>query len=316
MRRAFTLIELLVVIAIIAILAAILFPVFAQAKESAQKTSTLSSAKQTGLALLLYAGDNDDGLPMGHPVDDRFGSQTGNPGAPLWNYYPAVPAGWDGFPEDDTMVWQNSTEPYRKNYKILEASGMGVTDVPGTNYANPIGGVIHNTNFTLNGLLSTFTLSAIAQPSRLTMLWQGEFKMNVRGYGDQNPALRCNALTAAPCRFNPGGVPQAGATMNAGRSDAVWAAYVDALDTVWVHGRGMIFVASDSSARYRQLNPGGSLSDVNSYDDPARRYEADGTQIAYHRCRTSPTSPYYLSFFRPDSEFNYRFGSTVEGCGP
>ena len=61
--KAFTLIELLVVIAIIAILAAILFPVFAQAKAAAKKTSCLSNTKQVGLAALMYANDNDDGLP-------------------------------------------------------------------------------------------------------------------------------------------------------------------------------------------------------------------------------------------------------------
>jgi prepilin-type N-terminal cleavage/methylation domain-containing protein/prepilin-type processing-associated H-X9-DG protein len=61
MKRAFTLIELLVVIAIIAILAAILFPVFAQAKEAAKKTADISNFKQIdGVAVPLYMGDNDD----------------------------------------------------------------------------------------------------------------------------------------------------------------------------------------------------------------------------------------------------------------
>ena len=58
--RAFTLIELLVVIAIIAILAAILFPVFAQAKLAAKKTVVLSNTKQLGLGLIMYANDFDD----------------------------------------------------------------------------------------------------------------------------------------------------------------------------------------------------------------------------------------------------------------
>ena len=62
-RRAFTLIELLVVIAIIAILAAILFPVFAQAKAAAKKTACLSNTKQIGTSLFLYAGDSDDVTP-------------------------------------------------------------------------------------------------------------------------------------------------------------------------------------------------------------------------------------------------------------
>jgi prepilin-type N-terminal cleavage/methylation domain-containing protein len=59
-KRAFTLIELLVVIAIIAILAAILFPVFAQAKATAKKASDLSNTKQQGLSLIMYATDYDD----------------------------------------------------------------------------------------------------------------------------------------------------------------------------------------------------------------------------------------------------------------
>ncbi len=66
MKRAFTLIELLVVIAIIAVLAAILFPVFAQAKEAAKKAACLSSEKQIGLAAAMYMNDNDGALYHHH----------------------------------------------------------------------------------------------------------------------------------------------------------------------------------------------------------------------------------------------------------
>lgn len=65
MRKAFTLIELLVVIAIIAILAAILFPVFAQAKEAAKKTGCISNQKQNIAAVLMYQNDYDDYYPIG-----------------------------------------------------------------------------------------------------------------------------------------------------------------------------------------------------------------------------------------------------------
>lgn len=64
-RRAFTLIELLVVIAIIAILAAILFPVFAQAREAARSTACLSNLKQIGNSVMMYSQDYDELYPMG-----------------------------------------------------------------------------------------------------------------------------------------------------------------------------------------------------------------------------------------------------------
>ena len=63
-RSAFTLIELLVVIAIIAILAAILFPVFARARENARKTSCLSNIKQIGLGFMQYTQDYDENFPL------------------------------------------------------------------------------------------------------------------------------------------------------------------------------------------------------------------------------------------------------------
>ena len=73
-RRGFTLIELLVVIAIIAILAAILFPVFARAREQARRTSCLSNLKQLALAAMMYGQDYDELLPVG--------ATQGNP---LWS---------------------------------------------------------------------------------------------------------------------------------------------------------------------------------------------------------------------------------------
>jgi prepilin-type N-terminal cleavage/methylation domain-containing protein len=90
MKRAFTLIELLVVIAIIAILAAILFPVFAQAKESAKNTQTISNMKQTATAALLYSADYEDFLPLSQGADN-------------FTYY----------------MWQDAIQPYTKNYDLL-----------------------------------------------------------------------------------------------------------------------------------------------------------------------------------------------------
>src|SRR5580692_10292165 len=94
--KAFTLIELLVVIAIIAILAAILFPVFAQAKEAAKKTSCLSNMKQIGLAFQMYGNDNDDNYPEPYVLPPY--------------YYAAV---WP-----NTYTWQTTIQPYIKSKNL------------------------------------------------------------------------------------------------------------------------------------------------------------------------------------------------------
>ena len=95
---AFTLIELLVVIAIIAILAAILFPVFAQAKEAAKKISCLSNIKEYGLALALYANDSDDCYP------EPF----------------VYPAWYSGYVYPKTHSWQISIQPYIKSKEMTK----------------------------------------------------------------------------------------------------------------------------------------------------------------------------------------------------
>lgn len=108
-RKGFTLIELLVVIAIIAILAAILFPVFAQAKESAKQTSCLSNLKQLGISLQLYEGDYDDVIP----ADDRSDN--------YWNG-PVLPLGSFPNPAPDTQLgsaWTNTLQPYVKAKEIF-----------------------------------------------------------------------------------------------------------------------------------------------------------------------------------------------------
>jgi prepilin-type N-terminal cleavage/methylation domain-containing protein/prepilin-type processing-associated H-X9-DG protein len=112
LRHGFTLIELLVVIAIIAILTAILFPVFASAREKARQTACLSNLKQIGLAAMQYAQDYDEGLPA---WDANF--VPGGPALasdPHYLYWQAQlqpyiksgnPTGLDS-PEDNTGVWQ------------------------------------------------------------------------------------------------------------------------------------------------------------------------------------------------------------------
>jgi len=144
MKKAFTLIELLVVIAIIAILAAILFPVFAQAKAAAKKTQSLSNVKQLGLGTLMYNNDYDGSFTMGtnscwwQPTD---GGWTYN----VLPYIKSVPifvspgdpkskASWPGWM---TGVTEAINISYAANgYMADKGSGWGVYGVIGMNQAN------------------------------------------------------------------------------------------------------------------------------------------------------------------------------------
>ena len=155
MKRAFTLIELLVVIAIIAILAAILFPVFAQAKEAAKKTSCLSNDKQMGTALFLYAGDNEDTL-----CQTSWENDAAHPYQVHWTFLmqPYI-KNWDMFrcPSDSTPIKPKVSCPngdadlgkmpmvcdwmatkgysYIPNYNAMPAHDWIPTSL--TNYASP-----------------------------------------------------------------------------------------------------------------------------------------------------------------------------------
>lgn len=129
-RRAFTLIELLVVIAIIAILAAILFPVFAQAKDSAKQTTCVSNTKQTALAALMYAGDYDDVLPR----HDNNGScwYGENPCAyPDWGDMRPPGNLQANYPIGGTAMYWGAIEPYHKNTEISLCPSMGRTNWAG-----------------------------------------------------------------------------------------------------------------------------------------------------------------------------------------
>jgi len=111
MRRGFTLIELLVVIAIIAILASILFPVFARAREKARQTSCLSNVKQMTTAAMEYAQDYDEGLPICMP----YFILPSVPGDPGQQYY-----------------WFDVISPYVKNSQIFRCPSLKKNGDTGT----------------------------------------------------------------------------------------------------------------------------------------------------------------------------------------
>lgn len=106
-RNGFTLIELLVVIAIIAILAAILFPVFARARENARRTSCLSNMKQINLGMMQYTQDYDEHYPNYY-----WNNGTQAPG-------PENGGEWYPSATSTNWFWQNMIYPYVKSVQVF-----------------------------------------------------------------------------------------------------------------------------------------------------------------------------------------------------
>jgi prepilin-type N-terminal cleavage/methylation domain-containing protein/prepilin-type processing-associated H-X9-DG protein len=125
MRRGFTLIELLVVIAIIAILASILFPVFARAREKARQSACMSNLKQLDLAFQGYAQDYDEQLPQ---ANIGAGNVTGAP-------YPANPCWINASTASIWDVKLGSIYPYVKNSQIYICPSNKSYAYPGCTYS-------------------------------------------------------------------------------------------------------------------------------------------------------------------------------------
>lgn len=157
MRKGFTLIELLVVIAIIAILAAILFPVFARAREKARQASCLSNLKQLGLGILMYAQDYDETtLPL---YTQNIPSYT-------------LPNGT--VRTAGIMLWHTELYPYVKNVQLYNCPSDNVT------FAGEYTG---GGSYGLNSLADNLSLGAAVHPSENMILAeaQGSDSYNLDG---------------------------------------------------------------------------------------------------------------------------------------
>jgi prepilin-type N-terminal cleavage/methylation domain-containing protein/prepilin-type processing-associated H-X9-DG protein len=172
-RRAFTLIELLVVIAIIAILAAILFPVFAQARAKARQTSCLSNMKQIGLGLMMYTQDYDEVLAGNH-----VGAPHSNAGDAGYTTVTTI-----GFMDtNESLVrrnWCRDVQPYIKNRGIYvcpnataRSSGPGGATSAYRETTDSRGA---NVSYLLNGLVHTRPMAVIPFPADIIYLRDYQF---------------------------------------------------------------------------------------------------------------------------------------------
>ncbi len=178
--RGFTLIELLVVIAIIAILAAILFPVFAAARENGRKAVCFANLKQIGLQFRMYADDNRGFMPFGQDPSDGMNWNTLNPRPPLI---------WDALlPYAKTTAhWRcRSDKGYFTNLTFVLTDGRQMSvpnDIPyfkplwryhggGSYWFNTRLGVINVPGGRKRNVVYTGKLDSIPEPSRMTVMYE------------------------------------------------------------------------------------------------------------------------------------------------
>ena len=188
-RKGFTLIELLVVIAIIAILAAILFPVFAKAREKARQTMCLSNVKQIALGMYMYVQDYDDTYPTAFRGQAPYETQTDKtmPGA----YYKVHDSSGGG---GHVVSWMDLIFPYVKSIKIFEcpsapvkwdASAAGA--MPSYGYSGAIngsyrGGICpgepNNVPYTLSEIGSIANIIVIMDYNSWYSIYANPYEMN------------------------------------------------------------------------------------------------------------------------------------------
>jgi prepilin-type N-terminal cleavage/methylation domain-containing protein/prepilin-type processing-associated H-X9-DG protein len=285
MKKAFTLIELLVVIAIIAILAAILFPVFAQAKLAAKKTSSLSNVKEVGLAEIMYQGDFDDSFVL-------FTTGYSDLSCPV------APRCADGL-ADHTNTWVYLTQPYIKSLAMMADPVIGDQD---NIFGSGVNSWYYNHNrlpmFGYNYLfLSPFydcntaisrTTSQAKAPSDTVMFTESKSFTTApnRGFfGANAPGAWPVVLPAVhACIFYDGTVGSGNWSGNPGTTSghmtsSVRTKELTGANVVWVDGHAKfnrdteLAAGTDfGSAAYTNSNEGATITDLTKY-----KWSLDGT---------------------------------------
>lgn len=269
---AFTLIELLVVIAIIAILAAILFPVFAQARDKARQTACASNMKNMITGTMMYIQDYDELWPITLPSAGTNQSFTAWTVEPLLAAPPASPV--------TRSYWANAIQPYVKNWQIYTCPSAQDLNIGRT--AEQSQGI--KVAYLLNGYLNSWPTAGSPAPAEVIAYTEGSGKQAILGYALEFPLpviSGCAAPTQVPFQFIRAGTGCAGQCSYTFQTNKTW----------WVHGQGSNYAYMDGHVKWQRN--GGDTS-------PWSRTDANGLPQGYW----GPNPP--------DCPWMYYYGPVIE----
>lgn len=285
-RSGFTLIELLVVIAIIAILAAILFPVFAQARAKARQATCQSNLKQLTLAITMYTQDFDETLPLGewyYTYSYNWGGWTISGG--YWNYYPyTLPPGSPSSYPGEESYWCHAISSYIKSNNVWACPQVtNQYEVQNPDY-----------NYAYNGELHGGILASLTSPASAPAIWEGYGNYSI-GEPFTSPYLDCNSASdPSQCKYVPSSTNCSYAIP--GSTDYMFGSQG------YIHGQGINISFADGHVKLRTL--GGFGTAFGSYDggptdiktQPWSNYDKFGNSYTPNQ----DTFGCHSNMFRPD----------------